>query len=173
MSRQILSLSIADISAFAKTLREQISARVDKPSHVDMLNMLARSAGFRNYQHFKAASESAPAQEPADLALVERVSRHFDAQGVLLRWPAKGSLQPLCLWALWSRMDPGRDYSDRENTDLLNAWASFGDHALLRRAMVDMGYVSRTPDGRTYRRIEQKPPAELSALLKRVAPRAS
>jgi hypothetical protein len=170
MSRQMLSLSIADLSAFAKSLREQLSKRDEKPGQVDMLNMLARAAGFRNYQHFKAVTEAAPKADPVDLTLVEKVARHFDADGVLLRWPGKNRLQPLCLWALWARMEPGRDYADRENTALLNAWASFGDHALLRRAMVDMGYVTRTPDGRTYRRIEQKPPAELSALLKRIAP---
>ncbi|MCP8883717.1 DUF2087 domain-containing protein [Devosia sp. XJ19-1] len=171
MSRQIHSLHITDLSAFAKGLREQIAALVETPSHVDMLNMLARSAGFRNYQHFKAVSEDAPPVDPVDLTLVEKVSRHFDADGVLMRWPSKNSLQPLCLWALWSRLEPGRDYADRENTELLNAWASFGDHALLRRALVDMGYVTRTADGRTYRRIEQKPPAELSVLLKRVGPK--
>lgn len=170
MSRQILSLTIADLSAFAKSLREQLNTLDEKPSHVDMLNMLSRSAGFRNYQHLKAVTEGAPKADPVDLTLVEKVSRHFDADGVLMRWPSKNSLQPLCLWALWARMEPGRDYTDRENTDLLNAWASFGDHALLRRAMVDMGYVTRTADGRIYRRIEQKPPAELSALLKRITP---
>lgn len=113
--------------------------------------------------------DAAPA-EPVDVKLVDKVSRHFDAEGVLLRWPARNSQQPLCLWVLWSRMEAERDYSHAENTHLLNAWASFGDHALLRRAMVDMGYVQRTPDGRLYRRIEQKPPAELTALLKRIAP---
>ncbi|KKB10060.1 DUF2087 domain-containing protein [Devosia chinhatensis] len=168
MSRQIQSMTIADLSAFARTLREQIGKHDGLPSHVEMLNMLARAAGFRNFQHFKAASATAVPLEPVDLKLVEKVSRHFDRQGVLMRWPAKNSLQPLCLWALWSHMEPGRDYSDAENTALLNAWASFGDHALLRRAMADMGYVDRTPDGRTYRRIEQKPPGELSALLKKI-----
>jgi hypothetical protein len=168
MSRQILSLTIADLSAFAKSLREQLTTLDEKPSHVDMLNMLSRSAGFRNYQHLKAVTEAAPKADPVDLTLVEKVGRHFDAQGVLMRWPSKNSQQPLCLWALWARMEPGRDYSDSENSHLLNAWASFGDHALLRRAMVDMGYVTRTPDGRIYRRIEQKPPAELSVLLKRI-----
>lgn len=168
MSKSIQSLVIPDLSAFAKALRLQIAKADANPSHVEMLNMLARSAGFRNYQHFKAVSDDAPPVEPVDMTLVERVSRHFDADGILLRWPSKNSLQPLCLWALWARMEPGRDYTDRDNTELLNGWASFGDHALLRRALVDMGYVARTPDGRTYRRIEQKPPAELSALLKRI-----
>ncbi len=170
MSRQIHSLLIADLLAFTKSLRAQLGRLDGQPSHAELLNMLARAAGYRNHQHLKALTEDAPQPEPVDLTLVERVSRHFDADGVLLRWPSKNSLQPLCLWVLWSRMEPGRDYADRENTELLNAWASFGDHALLRRAMVDMGYVTRTPDGRTYRRIEQKPPAELSALLKRIAP---
>ncbi|WP_338720120.1 DUF2087 domain-containing protein [Devosia sp. XK-2] len=168
MSKSIQSLVIPDLSAFAKALRLQIAKADANPSHVEMLNMLARSAGFRNYQHFKSVSDDAPPVEPVDMTLVERVSRHFDADGILLRWPSKNSLQPLCLWALWARMEPGRDYTDRDNTELLNGWASFGDHALLRRALVDMGYVARTPDGRTYRRIEQKPPAELSALLKRI-----
>jgi hypothetical protein len=173
MSRQIHSLQIADLSAFARALRDQITRHDGTPSHVEMLNMLARSAGFRNYQHFKSVTEEVPPADPVDLTLVEKVSRHFDADGVLMHWPAKNSLQPLCLWALWARMEPGRDYPDSENTRLLNAWASFGDHALLRRSMVDMGYVERTVDGRGYRRIEQKPPAELSALLKRIAPQTA
>lgn len=170
MSRQLHSLQVTDLSAFAKALRQQIAEHDDTPSHVEMLNMVSRAAGFRNYQHFKALAEDMPPAETADLQLVEKVSRHFDGNGVLLRWPAKNSLQPLCLWVLWARMEPARDYADADNTRLLNAWASFGDHALLRRAMVDMGYVKRTPDGRVYRRIEQKPPAELSALLKRITP---
>jgi len=170
MSRQVHSLTIADLSAFAKALREQIAKADETPSHVEMLTMLTRSAGFRNYQHFKAANADRPPVEVVEMTLVEKASRHFDAQGVLMRWPSRNSLQPLCLWALWARMEPGRDYTDRENTELLNAWASFGDHALLRRALVDLGYVTRTPDGRTYRRIEQKPPIELSALLKRISP---
>ena len=93
MSRQILSLTIADLSAFAKSLREQLNTLDEKPSHVDMLNMLARSAGFRNYQHLKAVTEDAPKADPVDLTLVEKVSRHFDAEGVLMRWSdvAKGA----------------------------------------------------------------------------------
>jgi len=170
MSRQIHSLIISDLSAFARTLRDQIGGYDGVPGHVDMLNMLTRAAGFRNYQHFKAVNADAPPLDHLDLSLIAKVSRHFDANGVLLRWPARNSLQPLCLWVLWSRMEAGRDYPDADNTLLLNRWASFGDHALLRRALVDMGYVERTKDGRVYRRIEQKPQAELSALLKRIGP---
>jgi hypothetical protein len=171
MSREIHALTIADLSAFARTLREGLAAREAPPSHVEMLNLLSKSAGYKNYQHFRAesaADERMPAAPKPDLELIEKVARHFDEQGVLMRWPAKNSLQPLCLWALWSRMEAGRTYSDAEMTTLLNAWASFGDHALLRRALVSLGYAVRSKDGRIYQRIEQKPPVELSPLLRRV-----
>lgn len=168
MSREIHALTIADLSAFARTLREALAGREALPGHVEMLNLLSKSAGFRNYQHFRAAGAATAPVEPIDHALIERVARHFDADGVLMRWPARSGLQPLCLWALWSRMEAGRTYSDAEMTRLLNAWASFGDHALLRRALVSLGYAVRSKDGRIYQRIEQKPPAELSVLLRKV-----
>jgi hypothetical protein len=50
----------------------------------------------------------------------------------------------------------------------LNERHTFGDAALLRRTMVTMGLVTRTQDGREYRRVEQKPPPELSPLLARI-----
>lgn len=171
MSREIHALTIADLSAFARTLREALGRREALPGHVEMLNLLSISAGYRNYQHFRAestAEERRPAEPKPDLGLIEKAARHFDRQGVLMRWPARNALQPLCLWALWSRMEAGRTYSDAEMTALLNAWASFGDHALLRRALVSLGYAVRSKDGRIYRRIEQKPPVELSPLLRRV-----
>jgi hypothetical protein len=178
MSREIYALTIADLSAFARTLREALvkreaplGARTTPPGHVEMLNLLSKSAGYKNYQHFRAESgvtDQVPVAPKADLELIERVARHFDERGVLMRWPAKNSLQPLCLWALWSRIEAGRTYSDAEMTLLLNTWASFGDHALLRRAMVSLGYAVRSKDGRIYQRIEQKPPVELSPLLRRV-----
>lgn len=172
MSREIHALTIADLSAFARALREALQKREALPGHVEMLTLLSKSAGFRNYQHFRAqeAPRGQAPDAPADDELIERVARHFDRTGVLMRWPAKNSLQALCLWALWSRMEAGRTYSDAEMTALLNAWASFGDHALLRRALVSLGYAVRSKDGRIYRRIEQKPPAELSPLLRRVRP---
>jgi hypothetical protein len=39
--------------------------------------------------------------------------------------------------------------------------------------MVTMGLVTRTQDGREYRRVKQKPPAELRALLARLDAQAA
>ena len=47
---------------------------------------------------------------------------------------------------------PGRDYSEKEINELLKA--IYPDFATLRRALIDYGYLTRTPDGRVYRKSE-------------------
>ena len=178
MSRLALPLEVADLSAFAKALRRQLSALRQTPGHVELLNLLCQAAGYRNYLHFRSATAAAerlaiPAPlEPVNTDLVEKTARHFDAQGRLLRWPARAKLQTLCLWVLWSRLPAEVTFTEQEVSSLLGDWHVFGDHALLRRALYDGKLVQRTRDGREYRRIEQQPPVELGPLLRRIAPRA-
>ncbi|HEY0682310.1 MAG TPA: DUF2087 domain-containing protein [Steroidobacter sp.] len=182
MSRAALSLQISDLSGFAKSLREQLGKLPEPPGHVEMLNLLCRSAGFRNYQHCKGVMEArqrldappavqAPAPAPVDYALIERAMRQFDAQGRLMRWPTRSNLQDLCLWVLWSRLPNRITLTEKQISELIKRWHAFGDHALLRRALIAWRLVQRTLDGSEYRRIEQKPPAELSPLLARLSGR--
>ena len=176
MSRLALPFAVADLAAFAKSLREQLRAIEQLPSHLELLNLLCKAAGYRNYQHFRATNAAAerlaapPPLAPVDAERVERAARHFDAEGRMLRWPARANLQELCLWVLWSRLPPATPFTEQQISGLLSQWHVFGDHALLRRALYDGKLVQRTRDGREYRRIEQKPPAELGLLLRRLAP---
>ena len=176
MSRVALPLQIPDLSGFAKSVREQLGKLPEPPSHVEMLNLLCRSAGFRNYQHCKGVVEAqqrlqlpvAPPAAPIDYDLIERAARQFDEQGRLLRWPSRPALQDLCLWVLWSRLESRRSFTEKQISELIKRWHVFGDHALLRRALIGWRLVQRTPDGSEYRRIEQKPPAELRPLIARL-----
>lgn len=54
MTRTPLPYSAGDISALARSLRTQLAARQGMPGHVELLNMLAKAAGHRNFQHFRA-----------------------------------------------------------------------------------------------------------------------
>lgn len=176
MSRTPLPFATPDLSAFAKALRGQLAGVGAVPSHLELLNMLARAAGLRNFQHLRAqgaaaaalaqALEAPPSPEPpADLQRVRRATRHFDTGGRLVRWPGRASERALCLWVLWSRLAPGELGPEaRVNGDLAQ-WHTFGDHALLRRELFDAGLVDRTPDGRSYRRIERRPPPDARALI--------
>jgi hypothetical protein len=173
MPRTQIAFASADISALARSLKEQLVELGEQPSHVQMLNMLAKAGGYRNFQHLKAETEAAPVApvvpaapppEPVDEARVARVAGAFGPDGTLLRWPSKTNHQELCVWVLWARL-PAREVMDeRQISAWLNQRHEFGDAALLRRTMVTMGLVTRTQDGREYRRIERKPPPELSPL---------
>lgn len=172
MSRTNLPLYSSDISAFARSLNHQIGDTGRQPSHLELLNMLARSAGYRNFQHLRAqlaASDQlqAPEVQPqVDFEKIRRLARYFDAHGLLARWPAKQSSRDMCLWVLWSRIPPRQALSEHQFNVLLNANHLFKDPALLRRDLYDGGFVRRTPDCREYRRVEKRPPEEARELVR-------
>ena len=80
-------------------------------------------------------------------------------------WPSRYAHQMLCLWVFWSRVPRGAVFTERQISEHLKDWHAFGDHALIRRAMIDGRMLERNVDGSEYRRIEQAPPTELPALL--------
>ena len=181
-------LVAADLSAFAKALRTQLAERWDSgaglPGHVEMLNLLARAAGHRNVQALKAAAKStasaaAPTPQrwhgpkhPLLSAAADRTLRVFDAPGRLLRWPSKRPEQVLALWCLWMAFDGKRRYSEREVNEVINRRHAFGDHCLLRRELVVMKLLERTPGGEQYRKLAARPDEETAALLRAVRSRA-
>ena len=179
MSRIILAFHAEDISALARSLKGELAGLDRQPGHVELLNMLARAAGCRNFQHFRAQSAArealaqppAPAPQPVDFVKVRRTARHFDAAGSLVRWPGKYSEQQMCLWVLWSRLPARQAMGEKQVNEHLTAHHGFGDYALIRRELVDGGWLSRSRDGSRYERIERRPPAEAVELGRAVTPR--
>lgn len=165
MTRIPLALHTQDISAFARSLGSQLAAKGEPPSHLELLNMLARSSGFKNFQHLRAAARPERPRVPVSPERLKRLARLFDAEGRLLRWPSRRGLEASCLWAVWTRVPARRDMSEPELREVLAQAHTFGDHALLRRGLCDLGLMTRTPDGRVYRRVEARPTEEAAALL--------
>lgn len=170
MSRDAVPLTIPDAAAFARRLRAALAAEPQTPGHLRLLGHLARAAGFANWQHLRAGSALAPAPDavPLDQNRLARAARAFDAQGRMAHWPNRTAIQGLCLWVLWSRLPARRDLTEPEVNAVLKAGATFGDHVLLRRSLLDHGLATRTQDGSRYRRVEQPPPPEARALIERV-----
>jgi hypothetical protein len=178
MSKLHVPFAAPDITVLARSLREQLGRLDHSPSHVEMLNLLARANGHANFQHLRADAQAqsllsaqTPATPRVDHARVEKVIRHFDERGTMVRWPGKTNHQSLCLWVIWSRIPAEQGFSEREINRFIIDAHSFGDHALLRRSMVDARMLTRTPDGRLYRRIEKKPDPDAAALLAAMAQR--
>jgi hypothetical protein len=184
--RTLVPLFTPDLSAFAKALRRQLAAALEQaprpPGHVELLNMLARAAGHRNLQALRAAArarlprpapDSRPSSAPMPLsAHATRAAMHFDAQGRLVRWPHKFSVQRLAMWVLWMRFDAQRRYTEREVNGILRHWHTYGDHATLRRELVNMRLLSRRSDCSQYWKEPQRPADEVRALLHLVRQRA-
>ncbi len=89
----------------------------------------------------------------------------------MVRWPSKTNHQTLCLWIIWSRIPAEQRFSEREINQFIIHGHAFGDHAILRRSLVDAQMLTRTPDGKLYRRIEKKPDPDALALLATISPR--
>jgi hypothetical protein len=174
------------------------------PGHVEMMNLLARGAGKRNLQELQAevARDASPAgatpppagsdlwfdapelPDPATTPVVAappeltdraaKTLKCFDSSGRLTRWPPKLSQQALAMWVLWTRFDSRRVYTEAEVNQVLKAWHVYGDHATLRRELIDHRLMTRKDDCSEYRKLVQWPDEEaqglLRALRKRQAP---
>jgi hypothetical protein len=185
-SRERVAFVVPDISALAKSLRATLAAATETPSQVQMLNWLAKGAGYRNYQSLRAASSggtahaiNAAAASPTSLskAITEAspvaLSAHaakaltqFDEHGKLARWPHKFAVQRIAMWALWLRFDAKRRYTEKEVNSTLKAWHAYGDHATLRRELVNMNLLARKSDCSEYWKVAQQPNDEIKAFLR-------
>ncbi len=165
------------------------------PGHVEMMNLLARGAGKRNLQEFQAAlaraepaaaappvgvpdmwfdapdlldpattPAAAPAPEPSERAA--KTLKCFDFSGRLARWPLKLSQQRLAMWVLWTRFDARRVYTEADVNGVLKAWHTYGDHATLRRELINHQLMTRKDDCSAYRKLQAWPDDEVQGLLR-------
>ncbi|KZL18036.1 hypothetical protein PsAD2_02770 [Pseudovibrio axinellae] len=177
MSRVPVPFSSPDISQFARSIARQMKSHGAAPSHLELMNMLAKSSGFKNFQHLKAAHVAYPRvdnpaiEEKIDHRLLERALNQFDEVGQLVKWPGRRQVQVLCLWQMWSVIPAGTSLSEKEVNALLNGAHCFGDPALLRRELFGLGMLQRNRDGSDYRRQEQRPPLEALDLIGRLKAR--
>ena len=177
--RAALPLLISDTSSFARKLGHALQARHDAgqppPGHVELLNLVAKALGHRNLQSLQAAQRAsfpaaplAAEDQPPPLALTDNARKalgQFDSRGRLLRWPVKFSVQKLAMWVLWTLFDGRRVYTEREVNQILMAANAFGDHATLRRELINHRLMSRKSDCSDYRKLPARPDDETRALL--------
>lgn len=155
MTRETISLTLPDVSAFARALARDLGDTA--PSHQSLLNVVARAGGYRNFQHLKAVAVDAPPAAPVDGRAVTRALERFDAAGRLTDWPARRKIRTLCLWALWAQVPPRVTFSEREISALFDELATFADAAQIRRSLIEEGLLTRTRDGAVYARVEAAP----------------
>lgn len=78
-------------------------------------------------------------------------------EGQLTALPAKHKKKLAALWYLAGRLEAGRQYTEPEINDLLDAWTLFHDPATLRRELYNKRLLDRSADCSRYWRAETLP----------------
>jgi hypothetical protein len=142
----------------------------DAAQQVELLNLIARAQGLRNWQALRQATRGAASAASAAPALTaapipppplspnaRRALAQFDDHGCLLRWPAKFSVQRLMMWVLWTRFDAKRSYTERAVNTILKAANRFFDHVTLRRELINRKLIARKSDCSDYENCRRGP----------------
>ena len=174
MPREPISFAVTDLSVFARALSRALADREpgDPPSHVEMLNLLARASGHRNFQALRAARRAPAtplaAEDRTPLPLsphARKALRLFDSRDRMTQWPSRFAVQRLAMWILWSRFELRRVYTEKEVNAVLKAANLFEDHVTLRRELINHHLMSRTSDCTEYRKLAARPDDEARAVL--------
>lgn len=80
----------------------------------------------------------------------------LDGEGKITQLPGKLKVRLMVLAYLAEKFENDRDYTEREVNTLCDAWHTFGDFFLLRRELVDHGFLNRERDGTRYWRTRKE-----------------
>ena len=86
---------------------------------------------------------------------MSKLESFIDESGRLIQWPAKHAVKLLAVEYLATKFAPGKTYHESEVNEILKKWHTYQDWALLRRSLVDYGYMIRNRDGTRYQRVER------------------
>lgn len=81
------------------------------------------------------------------------LARFLDENGVLVVWPSKHKDKLLVIEYLATKFEYNKIYSEAEVNNILKVWHNFSDWAILRRSLVDYGYMKRDFGGYEYKRV--------------------
>jgi hypothetical protein len=87
-----------------------------------------------------------------------RELRNFlDDTGRLKGYPGKFRLKIISLFYLAEKFEKNRQYTEKQVNEVLRAWHTFEDWAMLRRELYDKRFFDRDKNGALYR-LEEKAP---------------
>jgi len=106
---------------------------------------------------------AAPTVQSSDAvsAAERKILTTYFPQGVdgpLTTYPGREKRRLMILRQLAERFLPNRTYNEKEVNAILSA--AYEDHVLLRRQLIDYGFLSRRADGSEYRRSDAVPTAQ-------------
>ncbi|MDF2543195.1 MAG: hypothetical protein K0S47_2913 [Herbinix sp.] len=91
---------------------------------------------------------------------MNEVSNFLDSNGKIKLFPSKKRNKVLVLMYLASKFEPGIYYTEKEINAIIERNHTFEDKWLLRRELIDKGFLVRLTDGSKYWMNEKQPVLE-------------
>lgn len=88
--------------------------------------------------------------------MAQGIDRFLDEEGKLKLWPAKQAAREEVFGYLAEKFEFERNYSEHEVNAILASWHTFGDLFILRRGLIESGWLMRMKDGSRYWRNPEK-----------------
>lgn len=172
MPKEYISINIPDISGFAKLLKKEIDTKNGNLSHVEILNIIARICGNKNFQQLRAST--IPNSEVPNMVLedeekananLKKLKRYLNENFQVKTLPSKLSQQELIIYYIWAFIEKNKIFNEIELNKYLNKFHTFGDCALLRRYMFEYGLLSRSKDCSDYKKLFPKIPKSMFKIV--------
>lgn len=93
------------------------------------------------------------------------IENYLDDQGRVRQWPSKLIMKNKVLDYLSTKFSDAGFYSESQVNDILKQWHTFDDYFILRRGLIDSGWLKRHRDGSQYWKNPQKSDRELSTMV--------
>lgn len=171
MPKENISINIPDVSGFAKAIKKEIDQKSGNLSHVEILNIIARTSGHKNFQQLRQNSitpqENIDFNEDIEKAQknLNKLKRYLNENFQVKTLPSKLSQQELIIYYIWEFIDENKVFSEIELNKYLNRFHTFGDSALLRRYMFEYGLLSRSKDCLDYKKLKPEIPKPIIKII--------
>jgi hypothetical protein len=80
----------------------------------------------------------------------KEIENYLDDHGRIKQWPSKMAMKLKVLAYLSTKFDNEVQYTETEVNEILKKWHTFNDYFILRRGLIDVGWLKRQLDGSRY-----------------------
>lgn len=87
--------------------------------------------------------------------MASRLQNFLDENGRVTQWPSKRVVQLEVVEYIASHFPDGSQYNEGQLNEKIKGLHTFGDWAIIRREMCDLGYFTRDKNGVIYTRVEK------------------
>lgn len=81
---------------------------------------------------------------------MKKIDIFLDGAGKIKQLPRKTEAKRAVLAYLAEKFTCGQDYTEKEVNAIIDSWHTFNDYFILRRELIDFGFMGRKRDGSRY-----------------------